>query len=546
VKQRAYRIRWLGAEHAELISAVEREAHPPEHQAGTHLIWAQLAEKDEHGGNLSLGLFLGRRLVGYLLVFVMRNRREVAEFFDVPVAPGVDPDESVLYASDFAVLEEHRRMAGLLAQKFGEVVSSRSDLRGLSLDAFGTDSYAQIWTGRKGFFKRFGWQLVETLSFEDPKLQSRLHWLHFKRTQGPRDEKAWRGVAERPRRRVSTRVIGIESLREWRHVREAWNELLLSSRERSVLQTYDYLSCWYKHIGITDPLRIRVQVRGEALQAVALLRRIKYSLSGLRRVQLTNLQGAADGFSSPLITEANPDLSVQMLVADLLSDEGDWDSLRFAGLSSDDLRVLRPLVEEREDYWVSIDASPPVSTIEVRGHYPQLAQARERGHALKLGTTESTALDLERFVAIERVDEDSMASSAIGASSARLSMHRELAQRHALGLGMNCAFLEGDGKTPAALLGYEWQRQFLVTHVALPEGEQHQRLLWQMLAGLQATLAERGSSDAIVCRLPGDIAKPGIQQERHSLCLRRHTAIGTLTHAAAGLRRALNSMRTSR
>jgi hypothetical protein len=541
MRRRPYRIRWLGAADAERISAVERAIHPPEHRAGAELIWAQLAEKDEHGGNISLGLFLGRHLVGYLLVFVMCSRREIADFFDAPLAEGLDPGESSIYASDFGVLPAHRNAAGLLAQKFAEVVSSRSDLRGLSLDAFGTDSYADMWTGRKALIRRLGWELVQKHAFQDPKLQSRLHWLQFERVRRPRDRDSAAASAARPRRRTATRVVGVESLRDWRHLRHSWNELLLSSSDANVLQSYEYLSCWYKHVGITDPLRIRVQMRGETPEAIALLRRIEHSAMGLHRVLLANLKDGAGGVCSPLITDASRTVSVQTLVEDLLSDGGDWDSLRLSGLSSSDLELWRPVIENHGGFWVASEPSPGWSRIDVSG--TSLPITEEGGCTLHLGLAADVPTHLERLVLLERVDEDAIAATAISASSARLSLHRELAQRHAAALGMNCAFLEREGMTLAGLLGYDWQGRFLVTHLVLPEGGDRERLLAQMLGGLQAALVARGTCGTLLFDpAAAGCFGPGNPVKRHLLSLRRRTATGTVLHAAAGLRQVLNSM----
>jgi hypothetical protein len=97
------------------------------------VIWAQLEEAECEGENLSLGLYCGTKLVGYLLLFVLQERRKICEYFAVDLPAHMNPGEPVVYLADVGVLPKHRRCTRLLSSRLSVLLQARCDLWQLPL-----------------------------------------------------------------------------------------------------------------------------------------------------------------------------------------------------------------------------------------------------------------------------------------------------------------------------------------------------------------------------------------------------------------------------
>src|SRR6185369_3401664 len=110
-----YTVGWLLPEDAAEAAALEARTHVAEHRAGVDLITAQLVTTESGARNLSLGLYHLAAdssrpvLVGFVLAFVMRSRREMAEFFNAPIPEQLDPDGRTIYIADWTIEHAHRR-----------------------------------------------------------------------------------------------------------------------------------------------------------------------------------------------------------------------------------------------------------------------------------------------------------------------------------------------------------------------------------------------------------------------------------------------------
>src|SRR5262249_32647451 len=146
-----YTVGWLLPEDAAEAAALESRTHAAEHRAGEDLIAAQLVTTESGARNLSLALYHRAadasrpRLVGFVLAFVMRSRREMAEFFDAPIPKALDPEGRTIYIADWAIEPAHRRAFKFMAVKLAEVFAADEEARHLPVDAFSTDAYATKW-----------------------------------------------------------------------------------------------------------------------------------------------------------------------------------------------------------------------------------------------------------------------------------------------------------------------------------------------------------------------------------------------------------------
>ena len=115
MERSGYSIGWLLPDDAAEAAALEERTHPAEHRAGEQLIAAQLETTECDARNLSLGLYHRAAgatrpvLVGFVLAFLMRSRREMAEFFDAPIPEALDADGRTIYIADWAIEQAHRR-----------------------------------------------------------------------------------------------------------------------------------------------------------------------------------------------------------------------------------------------------------------------------------------------------------------------------------------------------------------------------------------------------------------------------------------------------
>jgi CelD/BcsL family acetyltransferase involved in cellulose biosynthesis len=259
-----YQLRWLLPEDASDVASLEARVHPAEHRAGEEHITELFESTDCGGRNLSLGVYChdpaapgGRRLVGFLLAFVMRNRREMAELFDAPIPPELDPEQSTLYIADWVFEPEHRRSAMLPAQKLADVLRRDEGLRRLSVEAFSTPEYADKWRAQQRWITRQGGHLAGAYPYHDAKLDRPMFWVQYIRTSGVEASP----LSNRPApAALECRLV--TDLWEWADLKLVWNRLLEASPERTPWQSYAFLTQWWRHLSSGMPLRIFVVERG--------------------------------------------------------------------------------------------------------------------------------------------------------------------------------------------------------------------------------------------------------------------------------------------
>jgi hypothetical protein len=258
----AYSVAWLLPEDAAEAAALEASTHSLQHRAGEQLIAAQLVTTETGARNLSLGLYYraadARRptLVGFVLAFVMRSRREMAEFFDAPIPSELDPDGRTIYIADWAIEHTHRRAFKFMAGKLAEVVAADEEARRLPVDAFSTFEYATKWRTGARWALRSGFRFVAQYPYVDKKLGRQMFWLHFE----PRREPA--NARPMPERDGSLTCRVVNDLRGWADLRRGWDALLDASPDSTPWQTYAFLTLWWRYLAGDNALRIFVVERG--------------------------------------------------------------------------------------------------------------------------------------------------------------------------------------------------------------------------------------------------------------------------------------------
>jgi CelD/BcsL family acetyltransferase involved in cellulose biosynthesis len=257
-----YSIGWLLPDDAPEAAELETRIHPADHCAGEQLISAQLETTECGARNLSLGLYHSAAgaarpvLVGFVLAFLMRNRREMAEFFDAPIPQALDADGRTIYIADWAIERAHRRAFKLMAGNLAEIFASDDELRCLPVNAFSTPEYAAKWRTQARWLLRSGYRFVANYAYEDARLRRPMYWMHFEPDREPTQPRLV------PARDAPLTCRVVKDLRGWADLRRVWDRLLEASPDRTPWQSYAFLTLWWRHLSGDHALRIFVVERG--------------------------------------------------------------------------------------------------------------------------------------------------------------------------------------------------------------------------------------------------------------------------------------------
>jgi CelD/BcsL family acetyltransferase involved in cellulose biosynthesis len=336
-----YQVGWLLPEDASDVALLEARVHADEHRAGQENIRA-LFESTECGGrNLSLGVYhrdpaapAGRRLVGFLLAFVMRTRREMGEFFDAPVPTELDPEESTLYLADWVFEPAHRGSAILPAEKLAGIVRAHERLRNLPVDAFSTPENASKWRTLQRWIARQGVSLAGSYPYHDAKLGRPMFWMHFRRVP----DTAAPPLASEPQHAALTCRV-VTDLWEWAELKLVWDRLLEASPERTPWQGYAFLTQWWRHLSYGMPLRIFVVERAGQPCLVLPMQIGKWGAIPGAPVRMLEPIGTIMDVNRPRLALGEFDTAAYRCALDFIWSRDDWDVIRIDEKPWDDPEI---------------------------------------------------------------------------------------------------------------------------------------------------------------------------------------------------------------
>jgi CelD/BcsL family acetyltransferase involved in cellulose biosynthesis len=213
--------------------------------------------------NLSLGAFVDRTLVGYVLCYG----------FEPTSLP--DHQGEVLYIEDVAVEPRYRRLLGRLLNRFADEV--RTYFRDVGVEAHCLESVLATWRTHDAWLATTGFALQsatrtgEVLAGEDRYV---LRWA-FRGSTGPADPaRTLKKLATTPVV-VAGRTFGVKVIRresQWASLDGIWDRLLLAMPEHTVFQSYRYQRLWWKHFGGDSELLIVLILEGDEIVGIAPLR----------------------------------------------------------------------------------------------------------------------------------------------------------------------------------------------------------------------------------------------------------------------------------
>ena len=268
-----YDIQRLQAGHAERLERLHRRVQRTRPYAGRSSPAETLRRAESAHSNISLGLFDGVTLAGYILAAAENARENLCALGLQDVAD--DLPATAVFVVDFAVAAQDRAAASKLLFRFSQMLSERDDLRALPLCFACHDELAVELARRSGFFRRLGFRLARQVRIAEPATSHPLHVLVLERQHGRSRDRSRslrdslcsiRTFTDRGSR---IEVGLIQTTEGWALLEPYWNPLLALSRGATALQTYDYQRIWWSHLGTACDLWIVVALEDGSPTAIA-------------------------------------------------------------------------------------------------------------------------------------------------------------------------------------------------------------------------------------------------------------------------------------
>ena len=445
----------LRSTDAEAISRLQRKLFARELTEPVAEIEQILRNTEEHMVcNLSYGLFDGNRMVGYVFAYVESHSLFYSR------------EEEVIYIKEIALLNGYE---GYLRQLFQKLLAQRDAYTpGLAIEAHALAEALAAWRRLKRFFRSQNLQLDSIA--EPPKAgrpSYQLLRLDFVEA-APETVVPPMTIPIAGSRYRDTAIGVVTDPRQWQSLRQQWNEILRSSAQTTVFQSFDYLWEWWKHFGIWHDLHMLVIQRGNTILGIAPLMIEHTSIPGttLRRMALI---GSLQEMGRPqFLFGRDVDICTSAMLA---------------------------YFDENPRLWDVLSIGQPAAAITGMLH----AHFAKRGYRVEMSNTVSTYLDLARTdaaVAAENMT-GTLTSSATGdiamrtvsdwpALEAAIDVHCAIEERQptpgaspdissdrehyffytglARAFGATQSFvsriLERDGKAVASTVGLLWQDVF--------------------------------------------------------------------------------------
>ena len=492
--KRDYWVDWLTPGHAAQAAKLERKVYPADYCAGFHSIRGDLRHADETGRNLSLGVFLGRRLVGFLLAFHEPQRSRICEYIDVTPPAGIDLSGPGVYLNDFVVHPEHRGAGAMLGARLAHVARTRDELRDLPVDTFSTSTMTDTWSLKEKFLKRMSLKMSECVSLQIKAGGEELFWIVFRHVE-PTQRKDSSLVARLKRRATFTcqdqeYEIGLcTSIVDWALLGPFWNDLLGRTRGGTVFQSYEYLTTWWALLGIKNELLLTVVLCNDRPVAIAPMQvgRSKSLGTTLRCLGFIGHPSEVD--RNTVLLEPSAEPLIAEIARYLVGCADLWDFAALYEQPPDSvlLKTLADLLNAR-DYIVTRVPGPDCATVKVAGTWDAYLGSKPRSfrksiarRLAKIGPGEVAlnslhACDadqaeraLERYRAVEAASWKAEASLGVDKSASHRGFYRQIVRTFAASGNTVFQFLRINDQDASGTFGLCWARTFYSLHIAHDE-----------------------------------------------------------------------------
>ncbi len=488
-----YRLQWLKASDAHGVARLEAMVYPRAYRSGRADLQEQLEVAEKAGENLSIGLFRGRTLVGYCLMFIEPQRQKICDYLDIPQPEGLDLSGPGLYLADLAVHPAHRSQTWPMLARLAAVLDRRDDLRHLPLDALSTPELLRYWQSRRRVLAGLGYWLLNHVEFRDDGIPFPLHWVQFRAARAHRQSAAAPTPAPALKRcrQMATAdgvmTIGlVDSEQAWSALAADWERLWAMTPQATVFSSFQFLRTWWALLGLNSRLHIVVALDDESRVRAIVPMQILHNVGRTPHRRCLSFIGQPSEVDRPTMLAAPQDMPISRLVADYLMEDHRtaWSSVILYEQESDS-----PLLGSMTDcltkrgLLVETPAGPECPMVDVSDNWPRYLSTRSRAqrkslkrHLARLQAAGTMALEtvdteaaepegLQRYLAVEKRSWKPIAGLGAARSSAHLGFLKALMSCPPPRPLLHFRFLRLNGEDIAATMGLFWNGTLYALHI---------------------------------------------------------------------------------
>jgi len=244
----------IGPKDAWAVANLERKLLAGKQRNGFLKISKDLMRAEKTGSNISMGMFVQKRLVGYILAYAIGTDCDGSS----------EQDAKILLVNDWAILPQYRHHTYLAREAFF------SEMRRLyphrPLEAFGSRFYLYKWMRNRCVFERLGYRLSE---YE--KCDEDLYCVRWElAARGGKSRKVAPKAGQILKEyHIGGRIITVQqvsSIDDWTELESDWNRLVRITEDSSVFHTFEFQRVWWDSFGLSRRLFIlAVRYEGEII-----------------------------------------------------------------------------------------------------------------------------------------------------------------------------------------------------------------------------------------------------------------------------------------
>ncbi len=464
--------RWLKPGDARAIARLERKAYARNQRNGRRGIASDLRAAEEDATNMSLGLFHGTKLVGFLLAYICHDRAAVFEDFEVHHDDAVNLRGRSVYVEDVVVLPRYSRSIFLLFTKWAR--EHRRRCPELPLDAFCEPALLERWTKYSRGFRHKGMELDRSMKVTDLSRDQDWYWFSWRQL----GTTARAAAAGRPGTRLKSVDLParyearlLQTQRDCERIRGDWERLVESMPEPGAFMTWDFLLTWWRHHGLSRRLLVIVLYCEDRIVGIAPLMICPKRILGVYRWRLEMLGDASLMERPGLLAENGDEHAEDLLWRCAIGTCERWDAAYLREQVAD--LETHPFVRGMQPGGFlcaqsDIREAPHVRTVQPwQDYFAGRSRALRKGFRRKLRALgklgevrfvgfrdcPDAAEALERYLDVESRSWKGTAGFGVTGTHPRLAFYRELVQRLGPAGKVHFRFLYVDDLPIAATFG---------------------------------------------------------------------------------------------
>lgn len=429
-----------------------------------------LRNAQEAGANLSLGVYRGSRLVGYLIAYIRVSSH-------LPKAASGE----IIHLHDVAFLPKYRAERRLLLLKAARAFEALAP--GLPVEAFVLEPDLEKFVATRKQLSRFGYRPAtkqttgeyrsgyEIFILRWEPLEDRLHTRPQLLPRGPRFSYSVDGQD------LQVELVTTEN--RWLALKPDWERLVEAIPGHTVFHTFDFQWLWWRYLGLSRELFIVVVCDGEEVLAIAPLMTTATRIFGRRFRELGLIGSPWEVDRGRFLIPDPQGRCLEAILAFLLDHRDCWDTAVLWEQSPSDPgidRVRRAFVDN--GFITAINRTEPGPYLDLAGSWADYLARRSRRLRKNLRQSRKR-LELEGKVepvevrdwpgAVEKLDDyltielkswKNSRGIGIGQSSWHFEFFKALADHFSRTGQFDLRFLELDGKPIAATFGLRYRQTF--------------------------------------------------------------------------------------